>query len=82
MLVAAGGSATTDGGAGAIEAVEAAGGLGKAKLEVLCDVSIPFERAAEVFAPQRAPTPRRLLASPSASPPAPAPCRGIRAAGR
>lgn len=53
ILVAAGGSATTDGGAGAIEAIEAAGGPGKAKLEVLCDVSIPFERAAEVFAPQK-----------------------------
>jgi glycerate 2-kinase len=53
ILVAAGGSATTDGGVGAIEAIEAAGGLGKAKLEVLCDVSVPFERAAEVFAPQK-----------------------------
>lgn len=53
VLVAAGGSATTDGGSGAIEAIEAAGGLGKAKLEVLCDVSVPFERAAEVFAPQK-----------------------------
>lgn len=53
ILVAAGGSATTDGGAGAIEAIDAAGGLGKAKLEVLCDVSVPFERAAEVFAPQK-----------------------------
>ena len=42
VLVAAGGSATTDGGAGAIDAIEAAGGLGKAKLEVLCDVSVPF----------------------------------------
>jgi glycerate 2-kinase len=53
ILVAAGGSATTDGGAGAIEAIEAAGGIGKSKLEVLCDVSVPFERAAEVFAPQK-----------------------------
>ena len=53
ILIAAGGSATTDGGAGAIEAIEAAGGLDKAKLEVLCDVSVPFERAAEVFAPQK-----------------------------
>ena len=53
ILVAAGGSATTDAGIGAIEAIEAAGGLGKAKLEVLCDVSVPFERAAEVFAPQK-----------------------------
>ncbi len=53
ILVAAGGSATTDGGAGAIEAIEAAGGLGGAKLEVICDTSLPFERAAEVFAPQK-----------------------------
>jgi glycerate 2-kinase len=53
ILVAAGGSATTDGGAGAIEAVEEAGGLGAARLVVLCDVRTPFERAAEVFAPQK-----------------------------
>ena len=53
VLVAAGGSATTDGGAGAIEAIEEAGGLGRAKLEVICDVNIPFERAAELFAPQK-----------------------------
>ena len=53
ILVAAGGSATTDGGAGAIEAIEAAGGLGKAKIEVICDTALPFERAAEVFAPQK-----------------------------
>jgi glycerate kinase len=53
ILVAAGGSATTDAGRGAIEAIEAAGGLGDAKLEVLCDTSVPFERAVEVFAPQK-----------------------------
>ena len=53
ILVAAGGSATTDGGAGAIEAIEAAGGLGKAKIEVICDTALPFEKAAEVFAPQK-----------------------------
>ena len=53
MLVAAGGSATTDGGAGAIEAIEDAGGLRGARLVVLCDVRTPFERAAEVFAPQK-----------------------------
>ena len=60
MLVAAGGSATTDGGAGAIDAIEAAGGLGKAKLEVLCDTSVPFERAAEVFAPQKGAVPEAV----------------------
>jgi glycerate 2-kinase len=53
ILVAAGGSATTDGGRGAIDAIEAAGGLRDAKLEVICDTSVPFERAAEVFAPQK-----------------------------
>jgi glycerate 2-kinase len=53
VWVAAGGSATTDGGSGAIEALEAAGGLSGAELEVLCDTSVPFERAADVFAPQK-----------------------------
>lgn len=53
VLVAAGGSATTDGGAGAIEAIEAAGGLDGVKLEVICDTAVPFERAAEVFGPQK-----------------------------
>jgi glycerate kinase len=53
VLVAAGGSASTDGGAGAIAAIEAAGGIGGARLEVLCDVRTPFERAAATFAPQK-----------------------------
>jgi glycerate kinase len=53
VLVAAGGSATTDGGAGAIEALEARGGPRGAALEVICDVDTPFERAAEVFGPQK-----------------------------
>ncbi|HVL94262.1 MAG TPA: glycerate kinase [Solirubrobacteraceae bacterium] len=53
VLVAAGGSATTDGGAGAIEAIEAAGGLGGAQIVVLCDVRTSFERAAAEFAPQK-----------------------------
>jgi len=48
-----GGSATTDGGAGAIRAIREAGGLGGAKLVVLCDVRTPFEQAARVFAPQK-----------------------------
>jgi glycerate 2-kinase len=61
VLVAAGGSATTDGGAGAIAAIEEAGGLGKVKLEVLCDVSVPFERAAEVFAPQKGADPATVF---------------------
>jgi glycerate kinase len=53
VILAAGGSASTDGGAGAIEAIEASGGLRGTQLTVLADVSTPFERAAEVFAPQK-----------------------------
>jgi glycerate kinase len=48
-----GGSATTDGGAGAIDAIEEHGGLGGARLVVLCDVRTPFERAPAVFGPQK-----------------------------
>ena len=51
VLLAVGGSATTDGGAGAIEALREAGI--KPRLEVLCDVRTPFEDAARVFAPQK-----------------------------
>jgi len=53
VLVGVGGSATTDGGAGAIAAIEEAGGLHGARLVVLCDVRTPWERAADVFAPQK-----------------------------
>ena len=53
VFVAVGGSATTDGGAGAIEALEEHGGLRGAKLVVLCDARAPFELAAERFAPQK-----------------------------
>ena len=60
ILVAAGGSATTDGGRGAIDALQAAGGTGDAELEVLCDTSVPFERAAEVFAPQKGASPEQV----------------------
>ena len=63
VLVGVGGSATTDGGAGAVEAIREGGGLYGTRLVVLCDVRTPFERAAEVFAPQKgadADTVRRL----------------------
>ncbi len=53
IVVAVGGSATTDGGAGALEAIEEAGGLGGARLVVLCDVRTPFEDAPKVFGPQK-----------------------------
>ena len=48
-----GGSATTDGGAGAIEALRDRGGLDGARLVVLCDVRTPYEDAARMFGPQK-----------------------------
>jgi glycerate kinase len=53
VLLAAGGSASTDGGAGAIEALREAGLLGRLEIEVLCDVTAPYEEAARLFAPQK-----------------------------
>src|SRR3954447_19750106 len=53
ILVAVGGSATTDGGAGAIEAIEANGGIGRAKIAVLCDVRTVWEDAPKGFGPQK-----------------------------
>jgi glycerate 2-kinase len=53
VLVACGGSATTDGGRGAIEAIDEGGGLRGTRIVCLCDVRVPFERAAEVFGPQK-----------------------------
>lgn len=61
VLVTVGGSATTDGGAGALRALDEAGV--SPQLEVLCDVTTPFELAPRVFAPQKGADPatvRRL----------------------
>ena len=65
IYLGVGGSATTDGGAGAITALEGAGGLGDARLVVLCDVRTPFEDAGRVFGPQKGADPdtvKRLTA--------------------
>jgi glycerate 2-kinase len=61
VMVAVGGSATTDGGAGALEAIEEHGGLRGARLVVICDVSTPFERAPEVFGPQKGADPDMVV---------------------
>jgi glycerate kinase len=53
IIVTVGGSATVDGGAGAIEAIEAGGGLRGAELLVLADVVTPFEHAATVYGAQK-----------------------------
>lgn len=60
VLLGVGGSATTDGGSGAIRAIRAAGGLKRSHLTVLCDVRTPFEDAARVFAPQKGATPDQV----------------------
>lgn len=53
ILLAAGGSAGTDGGAGALEALRQADLLGRIEIEVLCDVTATYEEAARLFAPQK-----------------------------
>ena len=57
VYLGAGGSATTDGGAGAIRAIEEQGGLGGVRISVLTDVRTPFEHAARVFGPQKGAAP-------------------------
>jgi glycerate kinase len=65
IYLGVGGSATTDGGAGAVRAIKRAGGLGRTRLVVLCDVRTRFADAARVFGPQKGADPddvRRLTA--------------------
>ena len=58
VLVTVGGSATTDGGAGALEALDD-GGVDP-RLEVLCDVRTAWENAPSVFAPQKGADPETV----------------------
>jgi glycerate kinase len=55
VVVTVGGSATTDGGAGALEALNESGFDASAlpDIEVVCDVRVPFEDAPRIFAPQK-----------------------------
>jgi glycerate kinase len=57
VLVGVGGSATTDGGAGAIRALRDAPPV---TLVLLCDVRTRFENAARVFAPQKGADPKQV----------------------
>ena len=61
ILVAVGGSATTDGGAGALEAIADHGGLGGAQIVVLTDVRTVFEDAPKVFGPQKGADPDMVV---------------------
>ncbi len=60
VYLGVGGSATTDGGSGALRAICQAGGLGSARLVVLCDVRTPFEDAARIFGPQKGAGPEEI----------------------
>ncbi len=53
VVVGAGGSATTDGGLGAVEAIGGRDALRGVELLVACDVTTPFLEAATVFGPQK-----------------------------
>jgi glycerate 2-kinase len=53
ILVGVGGSAATDGGRGALQAIRDGGGIDGTRIVCLCDVRIPWELAARVFAPQK-----------------------------
>jgi glycerate kinase len=60
VIVGMGGSATTDGGLGAVRAVWAPGRLRGVKLEAACDVRTAFVDAARVFAPQKGASPAQV----------------------
>src|SRR5690606_26053325 len=60
IVVGLGGSATTDGGLGALQAIPAPARLRGVELLVACDVATPFSRAAEVFGPQKGATPAQV----------------------
>jgi glycerate kinase len=60
ILVGLGGSATTDGGLGAIRAIHAPARLRAVDFIVACDVTTRFVDAASVFAPQKGATPTQV----------------------
>lgn len=60
IVVGVGGSATTDGGWGAVRTIGSPDRLGGADLVVAYDVRTPFRRAAEVFGPQKGATPEQV----------------------
>jgi glycerate 2-kinase len=60
VLVGLGGSATTDGGLGALRALYPLHRLGGLELVALCDVRTSFVDAAEVFAPQKGASPAQV----------------------
>ncbi|HEY8060287.1 MAG TPA: glycerate kinase [Acidimicrobiales bacterium] len=60
IVVAVGGSATTDGGLGALRALEPNQRLRGIDVRVACDVRLPFIEAAEVYGPQKGASPAQV----------------------
>lgn len=60
VVVAVGGSASTDGGLGCLSALEPHARLAGVELVVACDVTTSFVDAAEEFAPQKGATPTQV----------------------
>ena len=60
VIVGVGGSASTDGGQGCLEALEPRARLAGVDLKVACDVSTTFVDAARVFAPQKGATVKQV----------------------
>ena len=60
IIVCLGGSATTDGGYGAVRAIHAPARLKAVEFIVACDVTTLFTDAARVFAPQKGATPNQV----------------------
>lgn len=60
IVVGVGGSATTDGGIGALTEIDEAGGIGGTEILVACDVTVLFTQAAGMFGPQKGAGPREI----------------------
>ena len=60
IIVCLGGSATTDGGYGAVRAIHAPARLKAVEFIVACDVTTSFVDAARIFAPQKGASPRQV----------------------
>ena len=60
VLVAVGGSATTDGGLGAVEALPSPARMSGVEMVVACDVSTAFLDAAAVYGPQKGASPAQI----------------------
>jgi glycerate 2-kinase len=60
VMIAVGGSATVDGGRGALQAIAERGGTGGARIVVLSDVQTPWEHCAEIYGPQKGADPETV----------------------